>query len=91
MATCPDPRFRDGRRAVEMATKANQRFGGTLPEHVETFAAAYAECGEFDRAVERQQQALELLGAGKAEQREAMRRRLALYQARLPFREERPR
>lgn len=91
MATCPDPRFRDGRRAVEMAAKANQKFGRTIPGHVETLAAAYAECGEFDKAIGCQKQALELLSPERAGQREAMQRRLALYQARLPFREARPR
>jgi tetratricopeptide (TPR) repeat protein len=91
MATCADPRFRDGKRAVEMAARANQKFGGKVPGHVETLAAAHAECGQFEKAVEGQERALELLGAGQAEQREAMQRRLALYRARLPYREERPR
>ena len=88
LSTCPDPKFRDGERAVELATKANEKSGWKRPECVGTLAAAYAESGRFDEAVEWQEKALELLGDKIVEQREAMQNRLELYRSRHPFREE---
>ena len=52
LATCPDDTLRDGHRALELAQQAQQ-----LPAREElpclaALAAAYAELGIFDRAVE---------------------------------------
>jgi len=59
LATCPDPRYRDGKRAVALAEKVVQRF----PEanFMDTLAAAYAEAGNMDAAVRVQQKAVEHL------------------------------
>jgi tetratricopeptide (TPR) repeat protein len=91
LATCPDPKFRDGKRAVEMATKANEKFGWKISGHVETLAAAYAENSQFDEAIKWEKKALELLGIKDVEQRKAMQERVELYQAGRPFREGSPR
>ena len=60
LATCPDDTLRDGRRALELAQQAQQ-----LPAREElpclaALAAAYAELGIFDRAVEFGRRAVEV-------------------------------
>lgn len=91
LATCPDPKFRDGKRAVEMAARANEKWGWRIAEHVDTLAAAYAEVGRFDEAIKWQERALQRLGDRKPKQREAMQERLGLYREKRPFREPFPR
>jgi tetratricopeptide (TPR) repeat protein len=52
LSTCPGAMFRDGKRAVELATKAVELSAGE--EKIgcqQTLAAALAESGDFDRAV----------------------------------------
>ncbi len=83
-AACPDPRFRDGKAAVAAANAACDIAGRDQPDYLDTLAAAYAEAGDFDAAVEWQQKAIGLL-ADEA-RRQDFRTRLALYQARRPFR-----
>jgi Flp pilus assembly protein TadD len=60
LATAPDDSLRDGNRAVALAESALQLAGGISPILHRTLAAAYAETGRFDEAIEtaRQGQAL---------------------------------
>jgi tetratricopeptide (TPR) repeat protein len=51
LATCPDEKLRDGRRAIELARKAIKVPGVEVPDFVNTLAAAHAAAGEFDVAV----------------------------------------
>jgi tetratricopeptide (TPR) repeat protein len=60
LATCPDGRYRDGGRAVELARKACELTGWRDPMFVEVLAAAVAEAGRFDEAVRFQEQAMAL-------------------------------
>jgi tetratricopeptide (TPR) repeat protein len=82
-ATCPDPKYRDGAKAVENAERALQLSEGQFPEWYEILAAAYAEAGNFEKAIEYQNRCLE-----KAEGEHAleMKKRLELYQSRTPYR-----
>lgn len=59
-ATCPDISFRDGREAIRLALKAISLDKKADPHHINTLAAAYAEAGDFDRAVEAQRKAIAL-------------------------------
>jgi tetratricopeptide (TPR) repeat protein len=59
----PDDTLRDGPRAVELAKKANQLSKNEDPFYMRTLAAAYAEAGQFDAAVETAQNASELANA----------------------------
>jgi tetratricopeptide (TPR) repeat protein len=83
LATCPVAKFRDGRKAVESATKACKLTGGKTPRYVATLAAAYAESGNFDRAAEGQERALALLGPN-APERSKYRNMLDRYRAKKP-------
>ncbi len=84
-ATCPDPRIRDGKKAVESARKACELGGFQDANHVGTLAAAYAEAGDFDQAMTWERAAIKLPAADENE-RKGRRERLALYQARKPYR-----
>jgi tetratricopeptide (TPR) repeat protein len=85
LATCPDPKYRDGKKAVELARHAweKKRWSNSL----EPLAAAHAEAGDFAKAVEWQTKAIELLDP-KAKEQEAMQARLKLYEAGKPYHEE---
>jgi tetratricopeptide (TPR) repeat protein len=59
LATCPDSHFRDGERALSLASKALDSEEGHLNLHI--MAAAYAEIGDFKKAVIFQERAIENL------------------------------
>ena len=50
-ATWPDPRVRDGKRAVELAESVCQRDGSNNPVTLHTLSAALAESGNFTEAL----------------------------------------
>jgi tetratricopeptide (TPR) repeat protein len=88
LASCPDAQYRDGRKGVELATRAIKKAGldAGWAYHA-ALAAAYAEVGEWEKAVTAQQKALadkSLVGDDRAK----MAERLALYRARKPYRDE---
>jgi tetratricopeptide (TPR) repeat protein len=89
LATCPDDKVRDGKRAVEYATTACERSGWKDPFCLDTLAAAYAEAGQFEEAVRYQTRALDD-PAFKGDVRTAAKQRLELYRQKKPFREQRP-
>ncbi len=80
-AGCPDAKFRDGKKALEAAQKAYDLTKG--PTELAALAAAHAELGEFDKAVEWQTKAL---ASAPAEAKAQYRDRLKLYQDRKPYR-----
>jgi tetratricopeptide (TPR) repeat protein len=84
-ATCPDPTWRNGKRAVEEATKACELTRWRAANCLDTLAAAYAETGDFDAAVKWQTKALEIAAEKKKPDYQS---RLDLYKAHKPFRDE---
>jgi protein O-mannosyl-transferase len=62
LATDPDPQFRNGAQAVQLATRACELTRYQHPMVLATIAAAYAESGHFDGAVSFAEQALQLTG-----------------------------
>jgi tetratricopeptide (TPR) repeat protein len=88
LATCPDQSLRDGAGAVELMKQVRTLAGNELPQFLDTLAAAYAETGRFDRAVETAKQALNLPATQDDKPlAEAIQSRLKLYEAHLPYRE----
>ena len=52
LATCPVDELRDGRRAAKLAESAVIATGGAAATVVEALAAAQAECGEYESAMD---------------------------------------
>ncbi len=82
LASCPDEKLRDGRRALELALQAQQFPAREELPCMAALAAAYAELGMFDRAVEFGRRAVEIAPDRVRARHEA---RLALYEARQPY------
>lgn len=82
LVTARDPALRDCRRAIDYALRAvaTHRSGAWL----DTLAAAHAECGEFERAVEIEAEAYAL----SRPPNKAFARRLDLYQRGIRYSEE---
>jgi tetratricopeptide (TPR) repeat protein len=83
LATNSDPKLRDGKAAIEFATKACELTEWKNPPYLDTLSAAYAESGDFDSAVKWQTKAIELLSDEK--EKEDYRTRLKLYQEKKPY------
>ncbi|MBS0262017.1 MAG: tetratricopeptide repeat protein [Planctomycetes bacterium] len=86
LATCPEESLRDGPRAVELATRACELTNWKDRIALETLAAACAECQDYETAVDRQQQALQLI-QNDPDRIAAARERLAQYEQHQPFRD----
>ena len=84
-ATCPDARFRDGKRAVVSALRACELEAGKGRSNIGTLAAAYAEAGDFENAVKWQARAVEL---ASTTDKAPLQKRLELFRSGKPFREE---
>ena len=82
LATCSDDDVRDGSQAVELAERACSLTEWKDHRLVDTLAAAYAESGQFDLAIEFQEKAIELAGDSLAK---GYRRKVRLYRARMPY------
>jgi len=83
LATCPDGEFRDGKEAVKLAQKACEFSGGKDWYHLDTLAAAYAESGDFEKAVEYAQKAVAVAPKNKLVLCE---QQLARFKDKKPFR-----
>lgn len=85
LATAPDDGIRDGFESVRMARRALQLVD--FPAHHAALAAAYAEAGQFDKAVRAQELAIERLRAsGRVLSIPEYLNRLDLYRAQRPYR-----
>ncbi len=84
-----DP-IRDGKAAIELATRACEMTQWKDPLYMDTLAAAYAEAGRFDDAVKWQKKALDLADKLSKPQLDELKGRLKLYEARKPYHVPRP-
>ncbi len=83
LAACPQDRFRNGKRAVENALRACELTKWSNWQCLDTLAAAYAEAGDFDEAVNWETKAADL---ATAEHRDECLKNLELYKDRKPLR-----
>jgi tetratricopeptide (TPR) repeat protein len=88
LATSSNASLRNGARAIQFAQQADQLSGNNNALVLRTLAAAYAEAGQFGKAIESAQAARRLAQkqgdnsvAGELEQE------MALYELDLPYRE----
>ena len=86
-ATCPDGSQRNGREAIRQATKACDLSGWKNGGFIDTLATAYAETGDFDRAVKYEEQALNMKSV-LSKTRKDLQEHLGLFQEHKPYREE---
>lgn len=80
LSVCPAPKYRDGAKAVRYATKACELTEWHDARAIEELAAAYAETGDFDKAIQFQKQADEMNKKPDPD-------RLALFEKHQPFRD----
>ena len=85
-ATSRYPELRDGSKAVAFAEQAVALNGGKNPGLISILAAAYAEAGDFAKAISLQKQALALLPTVELKAEYAPE--LALYEAHQPCRDD---
>jgi tetratricopeptide (TPR) repeat protein len=84
LATCPNARFRNGKKAVEHATKACVLSEWKDPKTLSVLAAACAEGGDFESALKWQSQYLATPGLTVKAKADAQSR-LVLYKDRKPY------
>ncbi len=82
-ATCPLASIRNGREAVENATIACELTKRTRWQCLNTLAAAFAECGDFEKALEHQREAMRLPGIPEGDCKK-MALALRLYEKKHP-------
>jgi tetratricopeptide (TPR) repeat protein len=86
LATCPDGKLRDGKKALEYASRACDLTNWESPYFLAVYSAACAENGTFNDAIKWQQIALESRQY-EEEEGEAARFRLRLFKDGKPYRE----
>jgi tetratricopeptide (TPR) repeat protein len=84
-STCPDPKLRQGEKALVYATHVCAKSSWRSPAFLETLAAAYAEVGQFEEAIRWQKQAIERMPKDGLQ---ASKQRLKLFEEKKPYRDE---
>lgn len=88
LATSDDPSCRNGVAALRLARLCDDKFQGQNPLVLDTMAAAYAELGAWQSAIDTANQALALIDGDDEKVQPAiagLQRRLALYHQHRPF------
>jgi Flp pilus assembly protein TadD len=87
-ATCPDTSLRDGAKAVDLAQQADQLPDGKNPVFTRTLAAAYAENGRFNDAIETAQRAAQVaMAEGEPALANQIEQDIDLYRRHAPLRD----
>jgi len=87
LATCRDESIRNGQEALTLAQRLCRQSGYKQIGYLDALAAAYAETGQFDKAVEIIERIIELLGPNADDPlKRKFRDRLKLYRSARPLR-----
>ncbi len=84
-ATCPNPSYRDGGKAVDFGKKACELSEWKSDLKLVTLAAAYAELGNFDKAIRWLEKAIEMKPESNTETRQKM---MKLFKDGNPYRDQ---
>jgi len=87
LSTSPEDSVRNGDRALEAGLRACELTQYNKSHILSTLAAAYAELGQFDKAIEWSTKAVELGAKEENEQLEQLKEELKSYQDKKPWRE----
>jgi len=87
LASCPNPKYRDGKKAVEIAQRACLLSEEKDANDLDTLAIAFAEAGDFEQAVKWATKAIEL---ANPLQKKRFEDRLKLFRNRKPYRLDQP-
>jgi tetratricopeptide (TPR) repeat protein len=87
-ATSPDDSVRDGPKAVQLASEAVRISGRRIPILFRTLAAAYAEVGDYSKAIEIAQEGSDLANSqGNSGLTTELQGNIALYHTERPLRD----
>lgn len=87
LATSPDDSLRNGKRSIALATEAGTLSDYKEPHILSTIAAAYAEIGDFESAIEWSKKAIDLGKQLKHDHLEQLEQELNSFQMKKPWRE----
>jgi tetratricopeptide (TPR) repeat protein len=87
LAANDDAAARDGKKALQLALKADELSGHAQPVVLDVLGMAYAESGDFTNAVAAEQSALDAAEAAHFENTNGMNERITRYQQNRPWRE----
>lgn len=88
LATNPNDKVRDGRKAVKFAKDACHQTDYKHAPTLDTLAASYAEAGDWDEALKWQEEATKLAEKSHPKDVKGMRERQMLYKEKRPYRED---
>jgi tetratricopeptide (TPR) repeat protein len=86
LATSSNDAVRNGARALQYAEKATRVTNGQDVVAVDVLAAAYAESGQFDRAIATAREGIRLATQARSDVLPVLQSHLALFEARRPVR-----
>lgn len=87
LGTSPEDSLRDADRAIALGIKVCELTHYANPGYLSTLAAAYAEKGNFEKALEWIQKAMELAEKNQDEMLETLKKEKSSYEKKEPFRE----
>lgn len=87
LSTSPEESVRNGKRALELGLRACELTKYSEAHILSTLAAAYAETGDFEKAIEFSTKAVELGSKDENEQLDQLKEELKSYQEKKPWRE----
>jgi tetratricopeptide (TPR) repeat protein len=86
LATCPDPRIRNGAKAVQLATQACNLSSWTEWQYIDTIGVACAANNDFDKAIDYEQRVLYFTSLTDDDKKD-VQSRIELFKKHQPYHE----